>query len=956
MADVQLVEISATEGAQIINSTVEAQQPAQIVLAVPGVQGPTGNNLPASGTTHQVLFKQSNTNYDTGWKLITNDNVDGAAAIAGTKISPNFGSQTIQTTGVFSHALGTTGAPSITFTGDVNTGIYSPGADQLALSTNGTGRLFVDASGRVGIGQSVPVDSLHVVGAARFGSTNFIGIGADGSGSYLESVIGTHVLRFNTNGSERLRITSDGKVGIGMSSPSTTLDVIGNSRIRTGAKSGSNTYLNLESTDATNTMSLTFQNATNQAWIIQAVENGVAYRPIALNPSGGNVGIGTTSPGGKLQINAQDGFLFDVGAGAYSYMRFGSQNAGEGVAELANERSSAKVFLKTGLTGSTLNTRLEIDGAGATIINNQSGTERARIDSSGRLLVGTSSALNVGGNLGFEPLQVNGIGMSLPRFAAAGNGSILTFSRSLSSTTGTNTSVASGTHLGAIEFTGADGTSYPIAAQIIAAVDGTPGANDMPGRLVFSTTADGASSPTERLRITSTGNVGIGISTPNYLITANSSTAISALQFINSSTGSTASDGFLVYNNGLNAILSNEEAGDLRLQTSGQQRLTIDSSGRVGIGTTSPGATLHVEGSELRVKNGTGVPNVTIAGRDTDGTAILAFQNNGSSSSNATLTATTNTLAIATGGTERLRIDSSGRLLVGTSTARSNFFNTSTFAPGIQLEGAIDQNRILSVVGSDSGGAGGVLVLASQKSGAVGGNTIVTNNGQLGLVSFQGSDGTEFVEAARIQAEVDGTPGANDMPGRLVFSTTADGASSPTQRMTIYNNGNTGIFTTSVDSLFLDNSAAAGTTVSFLLGRYGATGLGSGTASFRVWTNGNVVNTNNSYGAISDIKLKENIADAGSQWDDIKALQVRKYNFKEGQTHTQIGLVAQEVEQVSPGLVYESPDRDEDGNDLGTVTKSVNYSVLYMKAVKALQEAMERIETLEAKVAAVETP
>jgi hypothetical protein len=59
-------------------------------------------------------------------------------------------------------------------------------------------------------------------------------------------------------------------------------------------------------------------------------------------------------------------------------------------------------------------------------------------------------------------------------------------------------------------------------------------------------------------------------------------------------------------------------------------------------------------------------------------------------------------------------------------------------------------------------------------------------------------------------------------------------------------------------------------------------------------------------------------------------------------------LVAQEAELVSPGLVSESPDRDDEGNDLGTVTKSVNYSVLYMKAVKALQEAMERIEQLEA--------
>ena len=107
------------------------------------------------------------------------------------------------------------------------------------------------------------------------------------------------------------------------------------------------------------------------------------------------------------------------------------------------------------------------------------------------------------------------------------------------------------------------------------------------------------------------------------------------------------------------------------------------------------------------------------------------------------------------------------------------------------------------------------------------------------------------------------------------------------------------------------------------------------------------------YGSLSDIKLKENVVDASSQWSDIKSLQIRKYNFKEGQTHTQIGLIAQEVELVSPGLVYESPDRDADGNDLGTVTKSVNYSVLYMKAVKALQEAMERIEQLETEMAEV---
>jgi hypothetical protein len=233
---------------------------------------------------------------------------------------------------------------------------------------------------------------------------------------------------------------------------------------------------------------------------------------------------------------------------------------------------------------------------------------------------------------------------------------------------------------------------------------------------------------------------------------------------------------------------------------------------------------------------------------------------------------------------------------------------------------------------------------------------IVNDADILGNISFQGDDGTDLLTAgASIKCEVDGTPGTNDMPGRLVFSTTADGASSPTERMRLGNNGRLSSFTTNDNCYLIQSSAAAGTTYAYFYGYYSATAnLTGGTISYAVFNNGNVQNTNNSYGAYSDIKLKENIVDASSQWDDIKSLQVRNYNLKEGQTHRQIGLIAQEVELVSPGLVSESPDRDAEGNDLGTVTKSVNYSVLYMKAVKALQEAMERIETLEAKVAALD--
>ena len=128
-----------------------------------------------------------------------------------------------------------------------------------------------------------------------------------------------------------------------------------------------------------------------------------------------------------------------------------------------------------------------------------------------------------------------------------------------------------------------------------------------------------------------------------------------------------------------------------------------------------------------------------------------------------------------------------------------------------------------------------------------------------------------------------------------------------------------------------------------------------GTRSFEIEADGDMFNLNNTYGQTSDIKLKENIIDAGSQWDDIKALRVRKFNFKAELGYnpkTQIGFVAQEVEEVSPGLVKTNPDKDMEGNDLGTETKVLRISVLHVKAVKALQEAMARIEELESRLEA----
>ena len=123
-------------------------------------------------------------------------------------------------------------------------------------------------------------------------------------------------------------------------------------------------------------------------------------------------------------------------------------------------------------------------------------------------------------------------------------------------------------------------------------------------------------------------------------------------------------------------------------------------------------------------------------------------------------------------------------------------------------------------------------------------------------------------------------------------------------------------------------------------------------------SDGDITTTSGSYGTISDENLKENISDASSQWDDVKALQVRKYSMKTDNLDSadKIGVIAQELEKSGMnGLVTETKWSDPDDITKKETVKSVKYSILYMKAIKALQEAMARIETLEAKVTALES-
>ena len=462
--------------------------------------------------------------------------------------------------------------------------------------------------------------------------------------------------------------------------------------------------------------------------------------------------------------------------------------------------------------------------------------------------------------------------------------------------------------------------------------------------LPSASTVGVATNGTGRLFVDSSGQVGVGTSSPSWLLDLLGSAP--RIRVKASSTGATfhhlennSGNFFLGIDNSTGGSLSagnyarllwSQGAYPLVFGTNDTQRMVITSAGLVGIGTASPGALLHAAG---KIRFGSNTTYYGEIDHDAASTGSNIYDHSDSGGH-----------IFKNGGQEALRIDSSKRLLVGTSSSNADYNSD------LQIAGA---STSFLVSRYSANAAGPYAYFYKSRSATVGTGTIVQNGDELGSIYFGGSDGVTSRQAAAIQALIDGTPGSGDYPGRLVFSTTADGASSPTERVRIDSSGKCQHASVTNTTLWLFNSQAAGTTYYLMEGFYSGS-INTGTRSVAIYTNGNIINTNNSYGAISDIKLKENIVDANSQWDDVKALRVRKYNLKEGQTHTQIGLIAQEAELVSPGLVSESFDRDAEGNDLGTVTKSVNYSVLYMKAVKALQEAMERIETLEAKVAALE--
>jgi hypothetical protein len=525
-------------------------------------------------------------------------------------------------------AAGSAAAPSLILGNDLTTGLYSPGAGQVAISTNGSARLYVASDGKVGVGTNSPGSALQVNGSGG------IRVNEDGAGTKLLqlrsdysslgpaiNVFSNDPLLFLTNNTERLRITSAGLVGIGTSSPGTKLEV-----------SNTGTY-------------------------------GVIYQP--------SLYINNSSSGGTVSNT--------TGLGAIGWRIDGLYDVAniEAVREVPSSGTYSALVFRTNPTNAAT-------GAG---------TERMRIDSSGRVGIGTSqptaALLQVGtGNVGATTTKV----------VINTNDSANTFALGLSNWTGAATS--NGPRI-----------FFDNSARGTWALGAGNGVHS------FVIRDDGATA--DRLTIDGNGYVGIGTSGPSkyehggtlsLVELKNTNNAVNAqTQFICTSAyagaGASAIGGF-------SAVLSdisvtNKLSGYVSFTTEaahtsaspkvalvfatrdgvavGTEKMRLDSAGRLGISTTGPAETLHLgspsnqqiridgAGSPIYLGNCGNIAQLAINRRSTDGTIIntglsaayLNIDTNGAGSYFSFSTAS----AVNTQPTERLRIDGTGNLLVGTSVA-----------------------------------------------------------------------------------------------------------------------------------------------------------------------------------------------------------------------------------------------------------------------------------------------
>ena len=438
----------------------------------------------------------------TAYTVFPNGNVATAGIVTTTKLQVNSATNTAAEF----RGAGGAGFISIKDGDDGTQAFIGVDAGKLKFQTSGSSysdKVVIATDGKVGIGSEIPTAALNVSDSSpvcvlnrevdSVNQLNFktLGIQRGSIGASSGSCLQVH----DSSSIEKFRILQNGKVGINTNVPAHLLDISGNG-VAFPSAAGS-TLLRLRDSSGTTTLSI--DSAAGSSSVIQFGDTSAA------------------SQGTILYNNNSDYFQFNT-AGSDRVRLDSSGNLGIGTIVFPVNGTNVKVsdgtIARFGLHKTGSNERNMEIGNGGTFLNVYDVTadaQRLRINSSGNLKLGTATADRDLGGLSVQRLHIEGTDGGSSAIGLVNNQNstgqaAVYFSKSRGTSVGSNTILQDDDPMGALVFCGADGNDMiSIGAQITAEVDGTPGSNDMPGRLVFKTTADGAATATERLRITADG-------------------------------------------------------------------------------------------------------------------------------------------------------------------------------------------------------------------------------------------------------------------------------------------------------------------------------------------------------------------------------------------------------------------------------------------------------------------